>query len=245
MSVTGLVVDQQQPPYSEAAERVHVVVLSECPTVKAQIASLNISHNHNFFFAKTAREATYLLGRRAVDLYVLHWTIGDYEAIDACFNLRSHARSVSVCILILSEWRSDGALVRGYKAGADDYVALPVSTRELGIRISKLLARPPLSTFGPYLIHRGIVLDLVAHKVTVGDLNMVLSATAFRILKELMARHGQIISYREIGDVIGVGNSPMSLSAIRANISSLRRSLDTVKFTSLIRTVPKLGYVLD
>lgn len=86
--------------------------------------------------------------------------------------------------------------VVGLSLGADDYVVKPFSVRELMLRIKAILRRGGRVAESALLERHGIRLRPDAHTASAGERELVLTATEFRLLEDLL-RHAGTVRTRE------------------------------------------------
>src|SRR5215472_12487156 len=129
------------------------------------------------------------------DVVVLDVLLPLVDGIELTRRLR--ARRVTVPIIMLTGLDAVEDRVRGLEAGADDYLVKPFALRELVARIRAVVRRtvPDRTdrlTAGP------VVLDLVAHRVTVHDAELPLSPKEYAILEHLMLNPGRLLTREQI-----------------------------------------------
>lgn len=96
-------------------------------------------------FARSAGEAFALVGLGTdgasvlFDLVIMDIMMPDVDGIEACARLRIHGPTRHVPILMLSAARETQALNQAFVAGANDFVAKPVSQIDLLARVRTLL----------------------------------------------------------------------------------------------------------
>src|SRR5215210_7848640 len=84
------------------------------------------------------RQALHLLDELAPDLILLDIGLPDIDGFSLCGRIREHSHAP---IIMLSARHHDDDVIRGFKAGADDYVVKPFSPRQLAARAEALLRR--------------------------------------------------------------------------------------------------------
>ncbi len=84
----------------------------------------------------------------------------------------------------------------GLSLGADDYVVKPFSIREIVLRIRAILRRSRPADAGTVLNHDGLLVDPKVHRASLNGREIVLTATEFRLLEDLM-RHAGTVRTRE------------------------------------------------
>ena len=115
-----------------------MVVDDEAPIVDAISYNLKKEGYH----VQSAADADECLGQirqEAPDLVVLDVMLPSGSGLDVCRRLqREHA---GLPVLLLTARAAEGDRLRGFEAGADDYVVKPFSMRELMARVNALLRR--------------------------------------------------------------------------------------------------------
>lgn len=91
--------------------------------------------------AGTAEEALTLLRAELPDLIVSDVMMPGIDGYDLCRRLKADPRTASIPVLMLTAAGDVKEKVRGFEAGADDYVVKPFEPAELSLRIRALLAR--------------------------------------------------------------------------------------------------------
>ncbi len=149
---------------------------------------------------QTGRGADALHRVKGCDLVLLDLGLPDMDGLDV---LRTLRRASSVPVIIMTARDSDGAVVLGLRAGADDYLVKPVRKAVLLARIDAVMRRvrriggdaPTPSgsvTAGP------VTIDRERREVTLGGIPQALTKTEFQILATLAARQGEAVSREEL-----------------------------------------------
>ncbi len=194
--------------------------------------------------AKSGEDGLDLFGRVRPDVVLVDLMLPGVDGFEVTRQLR---RTSDVPILIVTARTDTSDVVAGLEAGADDYVTKPVVARELSTRIRALMRRtnadpqpPARMTFGDVEIH--------AHAgiVRKGGTELALTKTEFRILCELAANPGWVLSraqlLKRIWDYDYLGDSRL----VDVHVGRLRAKVeDDPAAPSLIVTVRGLGYRLQ
>ena len=175
------------------------------------------------------------------DLIVLDLMLPELHGFEVCERLR--AAGCETPVLMLTVKGDEDDIVRGFEAGANDYVTKPFGVRELGARLDALLrrsARTQPATFvaGPFEVHAE---ESVA---CCEGLRVQLSAREVRILRVLSEHAGRIISRRTLlRDAWDMNNADqLETRTVDMHIAKLRKKLG--KHGELIATVRGQGYRL-
>ena len=149
---------------------------------------------------QTARGADALHRVKGCDLVLLDLGLPDMDGLDV---LRMLRRASDVPVIIMTARDSDGAVVLGLRAGADDYLVKPVRKAVLLARIQAVMRRlrrvtgdaaPPPSP----VVAGPVTIDRERREVTLAGTAQALTKTEFQILATLAARQGEAVSREEL-----------------------------------------------
>jgi two-component system OmpR family response regulator len=177
-----------------------------------------------------------------VDLVVLDVNLPDIDGFDVCRRMRRDGDATPVMFLTARTDLDD--LRTGFGHGGDDYLTKPFSLEELGLRIEAVLRRSRRDeTQGSRLSRGSLVLDDQAHQVFVGDDEVGLSPTEFRLLRFLLMNQGRVLSKRQIVDHVWEYDFDGNDTIVETYVSYLRRKIGDID-GSVIATVRGVGYVI-
>jgi two-component system OmpR family response regulator len=177
-----------------------------------------------------------------VDLVVLDVNLPDIDGFDVCRRMRRDGDATPVMFLTARTDLDD--LRTGFGHGGDDYLTKPFSLEELGLRIEAVLRRSRRDeTQGNRLSRGSLVLDEQAHQVFVGDDEVGLSPTEFRLLRFLLMNQGRVLSKRQIVDHVWEYDFDGNDTIVETYVSYLRRKIGDID-GSVIATVRGVGYVI-
>jgi two-component system KDP operon response regulator KdpE len=120
------------------------------------------------------------------DLIILDVMMPGMDGWEVCELLRKKS---DLPIIMLTAKGEELDKLRGFHLGVDDYVTKPFSFAELVARVGAVLGRAkraPQST--RYMSSGELMISFEDHRVTVGDRNVELTPTEYRLL-EVLARH--------------------------------------------------------
>jgi DNA-binding response OmpR family regulator len=187
--------------------------------------------------------------RMEPDVVVLDLMLPEIDGLEVCRRLRTF----SCCYVVMLTARDEEVdKLVGLGVGADDYLAKPVSPRELVARVGAMLRRPrsvpaarrDRSDAEPHPRRFGALeIDVAAREVRVGDRNVELTRTEFDVLATLSSRPRVALSRRQLVEAVWGEPWVGDEHTIDVHIAHLRRKLgDNPATPRFIRTVRGIGY---
>jgi len=208
--------------------------------------------------ASDGEEALELARRERVDLILLDLMLPKIDGREVCRRIR---RDSDLPIIMLTARDDEVDRIVGLELGADDYITKPFSPREVVARIRAVLRR---SRHGPDMGGRQrwagggraddaepvyrvgpLVVDLARHRACVGERELDLTPTEFKILAALASHPGMVFTRLQLVErVQGVAFEGYERT-IDAHIKNLRQKLeDDPRHPRFIATVYGVGYKL-
>ena len=152
---------------------------------------------------------------------------------------QTRAAAIATPILLLTARDAIGDRVRGLDLGADDYLVKPFAFAELVARLRALLRRGA-SRREPVLRLGELVLDPLAHEVSLRGQPLALSEKQFALLQYLLVHRGEVVSRSMVlREVFGYAFDP-GTNLVDVHIANLRQRLGTAG--AAIETVRGVGY---
>ena len=144
---------------------------------------------------KTARD---LLNSHHYDLILLDISLPDGDGFTLAETLRRDQPDLPIIFLTAKDDEND--IVRGLELGAEDYITKPFRTRELLLRIRKILRHG--TQYASTLICGKLSFQLDTDQVKVGDRVITLSPLERRLLLCLLENPGRIVTRERLLDEI-------------------------------------------
>lgn len=173
------------------------------------------------------------------DLVLLDVMMPEQDGFSVCSQLRQAGYQTPVIMLTARGNPADR--VQGLRGGADDYVPKPFEPLELLARIEAVLRRAPKPDAAPEPQCR---LD-ADHKVLhLGDRQVPLTLSEFRLLEAMTARPGKLFNRDQLLDLMDIaGALDASDRAVDVHVSRLRAKLEVdPRQPKHLITVRGLGY---
>lgn len=196
--------------------------------------------------ASNGIEALEQIQAQEPDLVVLDVMMPKMDGFETLKGLRSFS---SVPVIILSAKGSNADKVKGLGLGADDYLAKPFSPDELIARIEAVRRRmAPAEKRKAYeqLSLGELVIDFKKRLVIVRGKETRLTRIEWLILSELAQNAGRLMLYSDLLTRVWGPEYRDDVQILRTWISRLRDKVESNPDNpTIIRTVPKTGYMLD
>jgi DNA-binding response OmpR family regulator len=194
--------------------------------------------------ATNGGEALKLVRKLRPDLILLDLMLSGESGIRLCERIRQENQEAIVIMITARDSEEDR--VRGFEAGADDYVTKPFGVKEIIARIKANLRRSGTSSpseRGKILEAGDLWLDTKNFSACIKDEPLELRLKEFELLVALAASPGELKSREELAKEVwghaGVGSS----RTIDVHIRRIRASLDEKKSDyEYVHTVRGLGY---
>jgi two-component system OmpR family response regulator len=182
-----------------------------------------------------ARDTFY---HRQPTLVIIDSDLPDGDGVEFCRWLQQRQS----LILMLSARNTEGDIVTGLKAGADDYLTKPFGMQEFMARVEALIRRIRVRAAPVSLEYGDLKIDLVHRRVRFKEEFIDLTPQEFSLLYVLTQAEGLPLSRSELlrrawPDAI---DNPRTIDT---HVLSLRKKIETdPRQPSLIQTVRNIGY---
>ncbi len=192
--------------------------------------------------ATDGQEGLFLATTHAYALIILDIMLPKLDGWSLLKKLRHQKQMVPVLFLTARGTVDDR--VKGLELGADDYLVKPFAFSELLARINNILRRnqAPLTET---LKIADLEIDLIRHKVTRSNQQLLLTSKEFTLLSLLASRVGQVVSRTVIAEQVWDMNFDSDTNIVDVAVGRLRRKIDDSYLNKLIHTIRGVGYVLE
>lgn len=196
-------------------------------------------HVHQSADLHQARE---VFSMRQPNLVILDSELPDGDGLEFCRWLQQQQQAL---ILMLSARTSEGDIVEGLRAGADDYLTKPFGMQEFLARVDALMRRRRVTAPPAHLDYGDLKIDLVQRRVRFKGELIELTPQEFSLLYVLAQAGGAALSRSELlqrawPDAI---DNPRTVDT---HVLSLRKKVEIdPRQPNLIQTVRNVGYRLN
>lgn len=153
------------------------------------------------------------------DLVILDINLPGISGFDIC---RSIKEKSNIPVLMLTSRVGIEDEIRGLSIGADEYLAKPVDTRRLILRMEKLLDL--FDHFQDQISIGDLSLDLSTSKLSYKDSYLILPQTEADIIRKLMEAYPEIVSKDDLLQAVW-STIYIDENILQVNITRLRKKL--------------------
>ena len=214
----------------EIEELATVVVCDDDDPTRELLCDHLTADRYRVLPAPSAGDALRLCGYNQPDLMLLDLRLPDAAGIEVLREIRSADGATGrfdpeLPVIVLSGRGSEADRVRGFAAGADDYVVKPFHYPELAARVAAVLRRRDGRRQGPIRVGE-LLVDSATRRVRVGEREVKLANKEFALLRALAAEPRRVFTKDELlRDVWGF-RSQGRTRTLDSHASRLRRKLD-------------------
>jgi two-component system OmpR family response regulator len=199
-----------------------------------------IQEGHVIDVRHDGQEGLYLAESGVHDAMIVDIMLPSLDGTEIVRRLRANHLQIPVLMLTARDALHDR--LRGFDAGADDYLTKPFAFEELLARLRAITRRGNGPATEERLVVGDLVLDSRAHEVTRAGRPLNLSPKEFALLEYLMRHPGQALSRTIILERVWDYGFDSFANVVDATVRRLRRVVDEGFDTPLIHTVRGVGY---
>jgi DNA-binding response OmpR family regulator len=193
--------------------------------------------------ASTGHAAIEAVESQRHDVVILDLGLPDMDGLEVCRSLRDAAYDGAVLIVTGRSLELDRVV--GLDAGADDYLAKPFGLAELLARLRALLRRTPVRAGAAPPAARRLRVDVEAHRVFVGDHEIVLTGKEFDVLTVLSEHRDKVVPRGQLMADVWTEHWYGSTKTLDVTIGRLRQKLELAGVTERVVTVRGVGFRLE
>jgi two-component system phosphate regulon response regulator PhoB len=179
--------------------------------------------------------------RTPPDLIILDLMLPGLDGFEVCKELKREPKTAQVPVIMLTARGDEVDRIVGLELGADDYVVKPFSPRELMLRVRAVLKRSgPEVREKPVLRKGGLCVDMAAHRAEIDGVEILLTATEFKLLAELFRGQGRVQTRDQLLNTVWGYEFEGYARTVDTHVRRLRQKLGA--YARMIETVRGVGY---
>ena len=220
--------------------RVRVLAVDDDPQALRYVRDALASAGYTPVVTGDPGEALRLVGEEKPDLVLLDLMLPGTDGIEL---MKDILGAGDVPVIFLSAYGRDELIARAFDMGAVDYVVKPFSPTELAARIRAALRKRAASEPSEPYVLGDLTIDYAERSVTLAGRPLPLIAMEYRLLTELSANAGRLLTYEHLLERVWGEKSSGDVRPMRTIVSKLRRKLgDDADNPTYIFTEPRVGY---
>lgn len=218
---------------------IRALIVEDNRDISENIAAYLEKHGYLLDFAYDGISAMHLALTNPFDIIVLDLMIPGMDGLRFCQKLRTDAQ-VSTPVLMLTARDTLDDKLKGFAAGADDYLVKPFALQELHARLQALYKRSHrkadnLLTVADLTFNRS---TLQVHRA---GQRVELTPACLKLLQRLMEAAPSVVTRDDLETLLWADQRPDG-DALRTHLYKLRHAIDRPFASPLIHTVHKIGY---
>ncbi|AZR43112.1 response regulator MprA [Marinobacter salarius] len=221
------------------AAPIRVLIVEDNRDICENIAAYLEKLSYVLDFAYDGISAMYLALTNPFDVIVLDLMLPGMDGLSFCQKLRADAKLATPVLMLTARDTLDDKL-KGFEAGADDYLVKPFALQELHARLQALYRRSHgkadnLLTVGDLTMNRS---TLQVHRA---GRRVELTPACMKLLQRLMEEAPSVVARDDLETLLWADERPDG-DALRSHLYKLRQAIDRPFDRPLIHTVHRIGY---
>ncbi|AGB81486.1 KDP operon transcriptional regulatory protein KdpE [Serratia rubidaea] len=203
---------------------INVLIVEDEKEIRRFVRSALETEGLRVFESDTLQRGLIEAGTRKPDLIILDLGLPDGDGLSFIRDLRQWS---SIPIIVLSARLAEEDKIAALDAGADDYLSKPFGIGELLARVRVALRRHAASQQeSPQVSFADVSVDLLNRQVTRGGEELHLTPIEFRLLAELLANAGKVLTQRQLLSHVWGPNYVEHSHYLRIYMGHLRQKLE-------------------
>ena len=183
-------------------------------------------------------------------LILLDVMMGEMSGFQMARRLKDNTVTAQIPIIFITALDSEDNLVKGLNIGADDYIAKPLSMKEVKARVRAVLRRSSqpqllqtIITTDNKICYEGITLDHNAKTATLDGQNLSLTKLEYELLSLLLQHPGKVFSREDLLKYCWPQDVLVLDRTVDVNITRLRKKIG--RYGKHIKTRVGYGYCFE
>ncbi len=224
-----------------------VLIVEDDPDLNNNIKKALVAEQMDVEPAFDGLLAERMLKKNAYDCVILDINLPGRNGYALCKDFRAYNSKTPVLMLTAFDELEDK--VKGFDAGADDYLTKPFYIRELILRVNSLIKRSEMAKSPEpetnLLAVSDIVVNLAYKKVERQGVEIPLTPREFQILVLLLQANGELVSKQDLIKEIWGSVFSANTNTIEVYINFLRNKVDKPFGKESIKTKVGFGYYFE
>ena len=223
-----------------SGERVRVLAVDDDPDDLRYVRDILTKSGYAPVVTGDPEEAIRLMEQERPELVLLDLILPGIDAIEL---MRDILAVGEVPVIFLSAYGREEVVAKAFEMGASDYVAKPFSPTELSARIKAALRRRVAAEPSEPFKLGDLTIDYAQRKAFIGGHPVKLTAIEYRMLAELSANGGRVLTYEHLLNRVWGERRRTDIRPMRTIVNKLRHKLgEDASNPKYIFTEPRVGF---
>ncbi|MCQ2195455.1 MAG: response regulator transcription factor [Paludibacteraceae bacterium] len=185
-------------------------------------------------------------------LILLDVMMGEMSGFQMAEQMKANPATAEVPIIFITALDGEDSKLRGFGLGADDYIAKPLSVKEVKARVRAVLRRSQkvrsveTETVSPHtelLAVDGLIVDLDAKSVKIDGTPVELTKLEFELLLVFLQNKGKLFSREDLLIKVWPSDALVTDRTVDVNITRLRKKIG--QYGKFVKTKVGYGYYFE
>ncbi len=219
--------------------KIKILLVDDEPDI-LEIVGYNLKQEgYQIFTASNGEKGVEVAKKENPHLILLDIMMPQMDGIEACKKIRETKLLENTLIAFLTARSEDYSQVKGFDAGADDYITKPIKPKILVSKVKSLLRRIKNDEFLTNKITIGdITIDREKYIIFKGEKKLNLPRKEFELFSLLASNPGKVFKREDILDKVWGNEVVVGDRTIDVHIRKLREKIGNNHF----KTVKGVGY---
>jgi len=217
-----------------------ILVVDDDPKMRKIVKDFLVNKGYVVIEAANGEEAVDIfLNQKDIALIILDVMMPVMDGWEVCKIVREYSKVPVIMLTARSEEKDE---LKGFELGVDEYITKPFSPKILVARVEAILRRT-MSEETELVEAGGIVIDKVAHKVMIDNVEIELSYKEFELLTYFLENNGIALSREKILNHVWNYDYFGDARTIDTHVKKLRSKMG--EKGDLIKTIWGMGYKFE
>jgi two-component system KDP operon response regulator KdpE len=222
-----------------------ILVVDDEPKLVRLVREILLATGYEVLVANNGIQAIEMVALEQPDLVILDIILlGVLDGYQIARRIREFSDTPIIMLTIKSK---ETDLLRGFEAGADDYITKPFNSKELLARLRAVLKRSQgvRASAETEIVCGNLRIDLLRRVVTISEREIHLTPTEYNVLLELAKHRNKVLLHEQLLTAVWGAEYRNDVDYLRSYIHCLRKKLEPEPANpKMILSNPGVGYML-